>query len=141
MSGVIVGAHLVVFINGKRFGECTGMEWEQGTPHTERMGVDSLTPVELVPVATRVNGSFQALRIRATGGLEGRGIVAPFRHLSREKHFSILVIDRRDGTRVFRADRCSVTSQRWRVQAKGRLEGTFSFMGIDASNEIDAAYG
>lgn len=137
---VVVAAHLVVFINGKRFGECMGMEWEQATPHTERMGLDSLTPVELSPVATKVSGSFQTLRIRATGGLEGRGIVAPFRHLPREKYFSILVISRQDGTRIFRADHCKVVSQRWRVQAKGRLEGSFSFAGLDAANEIDSAY-
>jgi hypothetical protein len=141
MSSVVVSAHLVVFINGKRFGECMGMEWEQGTPHVEKMGIDSLTPVELVPTGTRVSGTFKTLRLRATGALEGRGIVAPFRHVIREKYFSILVVNRLDGTRVFRADRCKVTSQRWQAMAKGRVEGTFAFVGIDAANEIDSFYG
>lgn len=139
MSRVVVAAHLLVFINGRIFGECMGMEWDSSTPRTEKMGLDSLTPFELAPTGTHVTGSFQMLRLRATGGLEGRGIVAPFRALSREKYLSILVINRQDGTRILRCDNCSVTSQRWRVAAKGRVDGSFSFMGLDCASEADAS--
>lgn len=136
-SRVVVGAHVLVYINGIPFAQGTGFRFESQTPHKESRGLDSLTAYELAPVGAKAGGNFTMLRLHGDGGLEGRGVVAPFRHLSRERYFSILVIDRFNGKRLVQADYCKVTSQSWNHDAKGRVMGSFSFDTIDWVNEAE----
>jgi hypothetical protein len=137
MSRLVVGAHLLCFINGRLFGEVTAIQWDSATPNVSRVGIDSLTPFELSPVGAKMSGNVSLFRLHGTGGLEGRGIVAPFSHIAREKYFSILIVDRVTGKRLNQADYCKVNNQSWRMVARQRVEGSFSFEGIDWSNEAE----
>lgn len=139
-GSVVTSPHLICFLNGRMFGEANKVEWDIRTPKVRKGGIDSVVDHELAPTKNEVAGSVGMYRIRGTGGLEGFGVVAPFNANPREKYFSILIVNRLDGTTVFRADRCSVTSQRWGVEAKGRMHGTFSFEALEYGNEITAAY-
>lgn len=138
---VVVGAHMAVLINGRRFGEATRLEHGSDTPVDEKRGLDSMVAFELAPTTAIVTGTLMMLRVRGTGALEGLGITAPFRKIPMGKYFSILVVNRLDGSKVFAADRCLVTNQRWIFGAKERASGTFSFKGIEFSNEATDAYG
>lgn len=130
-----VAAHLIVFINGRMFGEATSFRFSSQTPHKANHGLDQLEPYELMPVGTKVTGTIGSLRLRNSGGLEGRGIVAPFSHVGHERYFSILVMDRTNGTAFFRAENCKVLSQDWDVQPRQRVMGQFTFEGIFWGNE------
>lgn len=136
MSRVMVGAQILCFINGQLLGEVTGHKFSSSTPHTERRGIDSLIGYELSPVGAKVSGSFSILKLSMNGGLEGKGIVAPFTHLSREKYFSILIKDRKTDTTVFQADYCKVTDQTWSMVAKSRVEGSFAYEGLVWNNDV-----
>lgn len=133
----VVGAHLFVFINGQLFGQATSISWESQTPLKTIMGIDSLIPYELANVGTKVSGRISMLRVRADGGLQARGIVAPFAFLEREKYASILVMDRVSQMPVFRADNFKVSSEQWNAAARGRLDGAFQFEALNWSNETE----
>lgn len=133
----IVGAALTVLINGRVIGEVTSFSFQSMTPHKETAGLDQLTPFEMSPRECKVTGTMGVLRRQATGGLEGRGIVAPFERISEQRFFSILIIDRRNQATFFRADDCIVRQQQWEVAARGRVAGTFSFSGLSWINEVD----
>lgn len=138
-SKIVVGAGLSVFVNGKIYGQVTSFKWDSSTPVKANYGIDSLMPYELANTATKVVGSMSLVRVHGDGGLEGRGVVAPLTHLELEKYFSVLVVDRLTGLDVFRADHCKVTAQSWQVAARGKMEGSFSFEGIQWTNEADYA--
>jgi hypothetical protein len=91
----------------------------------------------LDPVAARVSGTISVLRLQGTGGLQGRGIVAPFEHLAREKYFALLIISRVTGKKVFQADFCKCTSESWSIVARQRVQGQFNFSAIESSNEAE----
>lgn len=139
-SGVTVSAHLVVYLNGTRFAECTRFTWRSMTPNNEKRGIDSMVPFELAPGTAMVQGSAGGLRIRGTGGLQGKGVTSPFPQLQKQRYFSILVLHRLDGSRVFAADQCLVDEEEWNAVAKGRLEGSFTFRGVRWENEAAPAY-
>lgn len=132
----VVSAHIVVFINGLVYGQVVDLRWETSTPQISRSGVDSLTAFELSPGPVMVRGNMSILKLHSDGGLEGRGIVAPFSHISREKYFSILVVNRVTGQKLHQADKCKVTSQSWSYGARGKPQGTFTFEGIDCLAEV-----
>lgn len=132
---VVTAPHILVFINGQVFGQVTSFRMSSSTPLKAHTGLDSLIPYELSNSAVKVVGSMGVLRTHSDGGLEGKGIVAPFQYLELERYFSILVIDRQTGSEVFRADHCKVTNQEWSVAARGRLDGSFSFEAIQWTNE------
>lgn len=131
----IVGAHILIFINGRLFGQATDMKWDSVTPNTIRYGIDSLIGYSTVPGPVKVQGTIAVLRRHADGGLEGAGVVAPYSAIERERYFSLLVIDRATGLRVFQADRCKVLSQTWVAAARGRMQGSFTFEALEWANE------
>jgi len=138
-SRLTVGAHILCFINGSFFGHVTQISWESVTPHNAKAGLDSLIPYELIPVQAVVSGKISVLKQGRDGGLEGRGITAPFRHLAQERYFSILIVDRKTGQRLHRADHCKVTDQSWSYAAKDRVHGSFGFRGISWEGEAEYA--
>lgn len=136
-SRVLVGAKVLVFINGYLYGHVTGLRWDSQTPTAARMGIDSMTAYELSPTIAKVSGSVNLLRLEGDGGLEGRGIVAPFSHIPRERYFSVLVVDRKSKKTLHRADHCKISFQSWNYTARARVEGTFTFEGIEWNNEAN----
>lgn len=136
---VVTGSQVLVFINGVRIGRVTSFRWRSMTPRAARMGLDSLTPHELSPVAARVQGEVGLIRTHHDGGVQGLGIVADFKDIPRERYFSLLILDVVTQRTIFRADYCTVSAQAWGVTAKGVMEGSFSFDALDWSNEAQTA--
>jgi len=134
----VVGAHVIVYINGFVYAQVTDLAWDSSTPAITRAGLDSLMAYELSPGPVKVSGRLSVLRLHSDGGLEARGIVAPFSHLPLERYFSILVVDRVTGKRLHQADHCKCTGQAWQLPSRGRVQGSFSFEGISWVN--DAVY-
>lgn len=136
LSRILSAPEISVYINNHLLGECAGISTEIDSPRQELHTVDILQPAELTQMATRVSGSLQVYRIRRGGGAEAQGMIATFQDLTREKYFSILVLDRMTDTVVFRADNCSVTRQVWNVELRKLVMGTINFQSITWSNEV-----
>lgn len=133
----IVSAQLLVFVNGHMFGEVTAFTFSSATPRDEIMGIDAIHGQELAPTGVKVSGNIAFLRRHTTGGIEGRGIVAPLDKIPEERYFSLLILNRRDKTVFFRADECAVQQQSFVAEARGRVTGSFAFSALHWVNELD----
>lgn len=131
----IVGATVDCYINGKLYSVVTSFRWSSDTSRRSIHGIDSAEPLELAPTITRVTGSVGLLRSHMDAGIEGVGVVAPLQDLSREKYFTIALMDRMTGTIIFKADNCSVMNQSWDVPARGMVTGQMTFEAIGWGNE------
>lgn len=133
----VVSAQLLMFVNGRMFGEVTAFNFASATPRDELMGIDTIHAQELSPTVMKLSGTIAFLRRHTTGGLEGRGIVAPPEKIAEERYFSLLILNRRDKTIFFRADECSVQQQSFVAEARGVVTGSFTFTALHWNNELD----
>lgn len=133
-SNLVVGAHTLVYINGTAFGRVADLSWNSATPKRALQTIDTLIPMELVPLATALSGNLTIYRLHKDGGIEAAGMAATYADLTREKYFSIMVIDRVTDTVMFQADQCSTESQSWR-NGKGYVMGSIAFKGLKFNNE------
>ena len=131
----ISGAGLKLYINGIPFGICTSINWASNAGRKPLYGIDSVLPHELAPGAQAVTGSIACMRLHNDGGLEGRGIAVPDSKIMLEKYIDIMLVDRVTGKPVLKVDRAAVNNQSWSVSARGLLEGTFQWEGLDWENE------
>lgn len=134
-SLLVTGARVFLYLNGRKIGRATAFGWRSITPRKAIYGLDSSEPYELAPTTTKMQGTVSLLRSAGDGGVEGMGIAGQYEDLSREKYATILLLERKTGLVLFRADECSVTDQQWNVAAKAKLEGGFSFEGLTWNNE------
>lgn len=138
ISTRLVAARLICYINSEKFAKVTEFSWTVETTHREIEGIDSDLPYELAPTRTRVKGQLGLIRLENDGGIQGVGMAPPENLLSRQKYFTIALVDRKTDTVVFRSDYCSVDMEQWSVNARGELRGSVSFKGLTWSNEVEA---
>jgi hypothetical protein len=129
------GADIKVFINGQLFPPATSLRFSATTGRHAIRGVDSHTPFELASGPAEVKGSIEVLRKRASGGLEGAGVVAPEEKILLERYFSLTVVDRLSDTVVLQIDEAALVDQNWSFPGRGIVTGNFSFEGLSWVNE------
>lgn len=134
-SLIIAGPHIVVHVNGHVYAQVTSAEWSSETPKKPIYGIDSVHPFELAVTTSHIKGSLALYRLTGSGGLQGAGIIAPFPDLSKEKYFTLQLIDRRSGGVVFDCRLCSADNERWVIANKALMTGSLSFSGISWNNE------
>lgn len=134
-SKLLSSAKVLCYINGQLFGRVTSFRWTSGTPRKELHGIDSSEPYELAQTTTRIVGTLGLLRQSMDGGLQGPGVVAQFANLTREKYFTIALVDRTSDTVIFQSNECSVEEENWELNPKSLMSGTLTFKGITWDNE------
>lgn len=134
-SRLVTGAKVALYINGRPYAQVTSFRWDSLTPAKPIYGIDSGEPYELAPTTTRIAGNVGMVRLIGDGGLEGPGITHHFGDVPRGKYFSLTLVERGTDTTIFRADRCTATSQSWDVPNKGMVQGQMAFEALDWSNE------
>ena len=132
----ITGAGVVCRINGTILGRVRGLDFGAAAPRKPVYGIDSLTPQELLTTTVKISGRIRLYRTVADGGAEGAGVVAGLPDLTRERYFSIQLIERGSDTVIFEAWHCSCTNQTWSVPDRGIIEGTVDFEALDFRNEL-----
>jgi hypothetical protein len=131
------GARVLCYINGKLFGVVTSFSWSSSTPRRKIHTIDIPHPVELATTTVDVTWNMGMLRILGDGGAQGAEIVAQQSDISREKYFSILLLERQTDLPLFKADLCVTESEQWSANAKGIVQGQISGSGILWSNETN----
>jgi hypothetical protein len=133
---ILTGAHVVAYINGKPYGRVAGINVQSLTPSEEIRGLDSPLAIELADTIVSCQGSITVFRTLADGGAEGGGLSAPVTLLSREKYFTITLVDRVTDTVVFEARQARVQAQGWPIQTRALVAGTIQFRAISWENEV-----
>lgn len=131
---LVVGAGVRCYINNRSFGRVADFSYSLGTPRKKLHGIDWLPPIELIQQSVDVDGEMTIYRLHKDGGAEAAGMVGTWPDLSREKYFSLVLIDRSTDTVIFQANQCSTTGQHWRI-GRGYVLGNIRFSGIQYNNE------
>lgn len=136
MSGAVVGAAVVVWVNKRPFGVATSFRWTSATPKKPLYGLDNPDPYELGVTTTKIEGVVSVYRIDGDGGAEGWGMTANFEEISREKYYEIMLVNRLTDRVIFHAEHCTTQNQNWEVSARGVMSGTIQFEALSWSNEV-----
>lgn len=123
-------------INGRPYGVVSGFQWKSITPKRAIYAIDSVDPVELAITNTKITGTLSVYRTNGDGGAQGWGIGAPYESLSREKYFSVMLVDRATDRVLFEARYCSLVDEAWSVPSRGIITGSLSFEALSWSNEV-----
>lgn len=134
---IVSGARVLVYINGKLFGVCTGFSWNSLTPRKKIRGIDIANVLELAATTTEVTWTMSVLRTIGDGGMQGQGVVVLQPSLSLEKYFTILLIERMSNLPIFRCDLNNTDSESWNVFAKNLMQGQIQGSGIIWDNEAN----
>lgn len=104
------------------------------TPKKRLHVIDTLLPVELVPLCVSVSGMMTIFKLKRDNGIEGVGLMNRWANLTFEKYFDLALRDRSTDTIIFHLTDCSVESQKWSVNTKGYVIGTIGFSGLYWNN-------
>ena len=129
-SVLLVGAHVVCYVNAAPFGRVSGISLSMDTPKKTQHTIDTLLPVELEPLCVEVYGSMTIFKLKRDGGVEGVGLISKWTNLTFEKYFDLALRDRSTDSIIFHLEDCSVTSQRWTIANKGYVIGNVGFSGL-----------
>lgn len=133
---LVQSASVLCMVNGRPYGVVTAFQWNSTTPKKEFYGLDSVDPFEIGATITKITGTISVYRTNGDGGAEGWGLATTYDDLSREKYFSLMLVDRATDRVLFQADYCSVTSQAWNVPPKGVITGQIQFTALTWNNEV-----
>lgn len=134
----IVTAGVLLYVNNRPYGAVTGFSFSSLTPRTAIMGLDSVDPFELAPTLTKVTGSIAVVRTLYDGGAQGAGMTGSFERLPREKYFSLVLVEKKSDTVIFRADYCSVVQEKWDFPSREKAHGSIEFEALSWVNEFEA---
>ena len=141
INKIIRGPDLLCYINGNLIGEFTDLSYSIDYGRKAIFAIDSLSPYEIAPGPVKVSGKIDLLRIRGSGGLEGRGLVARISQLTKEKYVNLTIIDKVLDLEILKVTKAQVITQQWSVSAKKQMVGSFTFEGITAENEFEHLFG
>lgn len=135
---MVCGAHAVLYVNGRPYSRVYMISPQVSEPQREIHVVDSLEPVEEVPLGITMRYAMGVYRLHGDGGAEGAGLTGPRADAALQKYSSLLVVDRVNDFVLFRSDRGRATQQGWQV-SRGLLVGTLQVNALDLSNEVVSA--
>lgn len=137
ISNLVTSPYAVCYINSIPFARCCGLNYSILSPKKEIRGIDLLQPIELIPTSLSVYGTIQVYKLRVDGGAEAAGLIATWQKMTKEKYFSLMVLDRSTDSVLIQSNRCSVLDQNWSIQPKNFVTGTIKWSGIDYMNEAE----
>jgi hypothetical protein len=136
-SNLVTSPHAVCYINSIPFARCSGVSYSVSSPSKQSHGIDTLLPIEQIPLGLSVSGDLQVYKLKIDGGAEAAGLIATWNKMTRSKHFSLMVLDRSTDSVILRVDHCHLNNQTWQIQPKQFVVGTFAWAGLDYSNESE----
>ena len=108
-SRVVVGAHIICYINGQHYGRVSHFAFRSIATHRPLYGIDITEPQELAVAQTKITGNMKVFRTVGDGGAEGAGMITSFDNLPRGKYFTVQLVERGSDTILF---------QDWLVQTQ-----------------------
>lgn len=136
-STVLKGAECKLYIGGKLYPEVQQISYTIDYSETEIYGIDSIFAQEIVPTRVSVQGSVSGVRVKLSGGLQGKDAVSKINQRLLAPYISFEIRDRYSGIKLIFIPQCKVTAETLQVGAKGTVKLGFSFKGIIPYNPLD----
>lgn len=136
-SVVLKGAECKVYIGGKLYGEVQQISYTIDYGETEIYGIDSIFPQEIATTRVSVQGSISGVRVKLSGGLQGKDILTKINQKLFAPYVSVEIRERQSETKIIFIPQCKITAETLSVAAKGVVKLNFSFKGIIPYNPLD----
>jgi len=136
-SVVLAGANCKLLIGGKLYPEVQQISYTIDYGEQEIYGIDSVFPQEIATTRISVQGSVSGLRLKLSGGLQGKDAVTKINQKLFAPYVSIEIRDRQSDTKLIFIPQCKVTSENVQISAKGIVKLNFNFKGIIPYNPLD----
>jgi len=136
-SVVLAGANCKLFIGGKLYPEVQQISYTIDYGESETYGIDSPFAQEISTDRISVQGSISGLRLKLSGGLQGKDATTKINQRLIAPYVSIEIRDRQSDTKLIFIPQCKVTNENVQISAKGIVKLNFNFKGIIPYNALD----
>lgn len=138
-SYVLTGAHIKLYINNILYREVQGLSFSIDYGETELYGIDSAYPQEIVPGKAMVRGSVSGIRLKYSGGLQGKNMRPLFNQLQSSPYISIRIQDRQSGEDIALFTQAKVTKESHAIATKSTYKLSFEFVAMIPLMALDRA--
>ncbi len=136
-SVILKGAECKLFIGGKLYPEVQQISYTIDYGEQEIYGIDSVFPQEIATTRISVQGSISGVRVKLSGGLQGKDVVTKINQKLFAPYVSIEIRERQSETKIIFIPQCKITAETLQVGAKGVAKLSFTFKGIIPYNPLD----
>ena len=133
----IAGAHIKVYINGKIYNEVQQIQYVIDYGEEPIYGIDSVFPQEIKITRVSIQGSISGVRVANSNGLQGYDIRPKIMDSIFAPYISIRITDRKTGEDILFIPYARVTNERTSVNAKGIMQTSFNFTGLQGQQPLD----
>jgi len=136
-SVVVSGALIKLYVNETEYHEVDQISWNISYSEDPIYGIDSVFPQEIMPNRVSVSGTITGMRVKYTGGLQGKGALPLITDIQKSPYISIRVADKTTGEDLFYIQEGKVNSQSTSIAAKGIAKTSFNFIGMVPIETLD----
>jgi hypothetical protein len=128
-SIVLTGANIKLYINNKVYTEVQSISLNVDYGETEIYGIDSAYAQEIAPTKVIVRGSVSGIRVKMSGGLQGKNMRTLFQDIMASPYISIRIQDRQSQEDIVFIPNAKVTKETHTMQTKSTYKLNFDFVG------------
>jgi hypothetical protein len=125
---IMTGAQIVIFINNKQYSELQSMSFSIDYNEQSIFGIDSTYAQELASNRITVTGSVVGLRVKQSGGLQGKNMRSLFQDAAAAPYISIRIQDRTTKEDIVFFPNCKITRESHSAAAKQVYRMNFDFV-------------
>lgn len=133
------GANIIVYINNVIYNVAQSVSFTIDYGVSAQFGIDSPYAQELAPGKVSVSGSIQGLRIKNSGGLQGKNMRPLFTDIAASPYISIRIQDRQSKEDIFFCQTAMVTKESHVAAAKGGYKMNIEWTGLQPLMALDRA--
>jgi hypothetical protein len=137
MTQTISGATIKLFIGGVLYPEAQSISYTIDYGEEPIYGVDSSLPQEIRQTRISVQGQVSGIRLRASGGIQGRNARTLLKDSLQAPYVSIQIRERATDEILLFIPQAKVTNQSSTVSVKGLMQLSFGFKGIQPLETFD----
>lgn len=130
MNYVLTGAHIKLYINNKLYKEVQSIQFSIDYGEQEVYGIDSAYPQEIATTRIQVRGSVQGLRLKMSGGLQGKNMRPLFQEIAGNPYISIRIQDRQSGEDIMFVPQAKVLRESHSAAVKSTYKMNFEWAGM-----------
>lgn len=130
MNYVLTGAHIKLYVNNVLYKEVQSVQFSIDYGEQETYGIDSPYAQEIATTRIQVRGSVQGLRIKMSGGLQGKNMRPLFQDVAGNPYISIRIQDRQSGEDIVFIPNAKITRESHSIAVKQTYKLNFEFLGM-----------
>lgn len=137
MTHALTGAHIVVYINNKKYKPVQGVSFEIDYGEVEIYGIDSPYPQEIAVTKITVRGRINGLRLKHSGGIQADEARPLYLDVAAGSYISIRIQDRQTQEDILFIPQAKVSKESHQISTKSTYKLSFDFIGIVPLQALD----